>query len=77
MILHYSSVTENKLNFYNLAIVRDSSFKAGAHLINNFHFNRFHYMVITNPREFPHISSQVDNKKLKPVEETKLIECYY
>ena len=29
-------------------------------------------MVITNQRDFPRISSQVDNKKLKPVEKRKI-----
>ena len=30
-------------------------------------------MVITDQRDFPHISSQVDNKKLKPAGKVKIL----
>ena len=33
----------------------------------------FHCMVITDQRDFHHISSQVDNKELKPVEKLKIM----
>ena len=32
-------------------------------------------MVITHQRDFPHISSQVENKKPKPVENLKILSA--
>ena len=34
-------------------------------------------MVITNERDFPHISSQVDNEKLKSVEKLKILSVIF